>query len=185
MIIAIAIGLIVMMWPVLTKVQYEKLPHVFSTSKMWIHIGLSLFLNWIIGPLVMLSLAWATLPDLPNYRAGVILVGIARCIAMVMIWNDLARGDAEYGAILIVVNAVLQIILFSPLAILFINVIGGNRHTAVHAAYGNVAISVLIVGKQCLYYAVLSFLTPVQFTFISTLEYHWSLASSRVMASSS
>jgi len=134
-----------MMWPVLTKVQYEKLPRIFSTSKMWTHIGLSLFLNWIIGPFVMLALAWATLPDLPNYRAGVIMVGIARCIAMVMIWNDLARGDAEYGAILIVLNAVLQIILFSPIAVLFLNIIGGDRHTAVHVAYGNVAISVLIV----------------------------------------
>ena len=95
----------------------------------------------------MLSLAWATLPDLPNYRAGVIMVGLARCIAMVMIWNDLARGDPEYGAILVVINAVLQIILFSPLAVLFLNVFGHGK-TAVHVAYGNVAISVLIVGEQ-------------------------------------
>ena len=139
-----------MMWPVLTKVQYEKLPSIFSTSRIWTHIGLSLFLNWIIGPFVMLSLAWATLPDLPNYRAGVILVGLARCIAMVMIWNDLARGDSEYGAILVVINAVLQIILFSPLALLFLNVIGGNEHTAT-VAYGNVAISVLIVCETQFY----------------------------------
>jgi ACR3 family arsenite transporter len=95
----------------------------------------------------MLSLAWATLPDLPGYRAGVILVGLARCIAMVMIWNDLARGDSEYGAILVVVNAILQIILFSPLAVLFLNIIG-NGQTAVHVAYSNVAISVLIVGEH-------------------------------------
>jgi len=132
-----------MMWPLLTKVQYEKLPGIFLTSRIWIHIGLSLFLNWIVGPFVMLSLAWATLPDLPNYRAGVILVGLARCIAMVMIWNHLARGDSEYGAILVVINAVLQIILFSPIALLFLNVIGGNRQTAT-VSYGNVAISVLI-----------------------------------------
>lgn len=136
-----------MMWPVLTKVQYEKLPRIFSTSRIWTQIGLSLFLNWILGPLIMLSLAWATLPDLPNYRAGVIMVGLARCIAMVMIWNDLARGDPEYGAILVVINAVLQIILFSPLAVLFLNVFGHGK-TAVHVAYGNVAISVLIVGEQ-------------------------------------
>ncbi|KAF8802149.1 arsenical-resistance protein ACR3 [Phlegmacium glaucopus] len=142
--IPIAIGLIVMMWPVLTKVQYEKLPHIFSTSRIWTHIGISIFLNWIIGPFVMLALAWATLPDLPNYRAGVIMVGLARCIAMVMIWNDLARGDAQYGAILIVINAVLQIVLFSPLAVLFLNVISGNGQAVVHVAYGNVAISVLI-----------------------------------------
>ena len=150
-IIAIAIGLIIMMWPVLTKVQYEKLPSIFSTPRFWTHIGLSIFLNWIIGPFVMLSLAWATLPDLPNYRAGVIMVGLARCIAMVMIWNDLARGDPEYGAILIVINAVMQIILFSPLAILFLSIIGGNRTTAIHVAYGNVAISVLIVGELLSY----------------------------------
>jgi len=146
-IIAIAIGLIVMMWPVLTKVHYEKLPRIFSTSRIWTHVGISLFINWIIGPFVMLSLAWATLPDLPGYRAGVILVGLARCIAMVMIWNDLARGDSEYGAILVVINAILQIVLFSPLAVLFLNIIG-NGQTAVHVAYSNVAISVLIVGEH-------------------------------------
>ena len=96
----------------------------------------------------MLGLAWATLPDLPGYRTGVIMVGLARCIAMVMIWNDLARGDAEYGAILVIINAVLQIILFSPFAVLFINIIGGKSQIAVHVAYGDVAISVLIVSLQ-------------------------------------
>jgi len=115
----------------------------------------------------MLALAWATLPDLPDYRAGVIMVGLARCIAMVMIWNDLARGDPQYGAILIVINAVLQIILFSPLAILFLNVIGGNGQTAVHVAYGNVAISVLIVGEHS--HTPYIMLTPCG---SSTLEYH-------------
>jgi ACR3 family arsenite transporter len=108
----------------------------------------------------MLSLAWATLPDLPNYRAGVIMVGIPRCIAMVMIWNGLARGDQEYGTILVVIKAVLQIILFSPLALLFLNVIGGKGQTATHAAYGNVAISVLIVGEHTLY-ILYSILTPL------------------------
>ncbi|GJJ09305.1 hypothetical protein Clacol_003527 [Clathrus columnatus] len=86
---AIAIGLIVMMWPVLAKVQ----------RKIWIHMGISLILNWIIGPFIMLGLAWGTLPDLPGYRTGVILVGLARCIAMVMIWNQLAGGDMNYCAI--------------------------------------------------------------------------------------
>ena len=153
-----------MMWPVLTKVQYEKLPGIFLTSRIWTHIGLSLFLNWIVGPCVMLSLAWATLPDLPNYRAGVILVGLGRCIGMVMIWNDLARGDPEYGSILIVINAVLQIILFSPLALLFLNVIGGNEQTAT-VAYGNVAISVFIVCEHALYmlysiFDAFSFIVP-------------------------
>ncbi|KAF8148206.1 sodium bile acid symporter family-domain-containing protein [Crassisporium funariophilum] len=142
--VPIAIGLIIMMWPILTKVQYEKLPTIFSSSRLWTHIGLSIILNWIIGPLLMLGLAWATLPDLPGYRAGVIMVGLARCIAMVMIWNDLARGDSDYCAILVVINAVLQIVLFSPYAVLFLNIIGGAKQGAVHVAYGDVAISVLI-----------------------------------------
>ena len=150
-----------MMWPVLTKVQYEKLPAIFLTSRIWTHIGLSLFLNWIVGPFVMLSLAWATLPDLPNYRAGVIMVGLARCIAMVIIWNDLARGDQEYGAILVVINAILQIILFSPIALLFLNVIGGNAQTAT-VSYGNVAISVLIVSDTHFYTYYTTFLTPLR-----------------------
>ncbi|KAG6824625.1 hypothetical protein H0H92_006314 [Tricholoma furcatifolium] len=144
----IAIGLIVMMWPTLTKVQYELFPELFRTSRLWFHILLSLGLNWIIGPLVMLALAWATLPDLPTYRTGVILVGLARCIAMVMVWNTLARGDTEYCAVLVIVNSALQIILYSPYAVLFINIIsGGAKHggeSGIRISYGTVAISVLI-----------------------------------------
>lgn len=140
----IAIGLIVMMWPVLTKVEYERIPVLFRSKQLWIHIGISMFLNWIIGPFLMLGLAWATLPDLPHYRVGVIMVGIARCIAMVMIWNDLARGDPNYCAILVVVNAILQMILYSPFALLFINKIGHQEDTNIQVAYGKVAISVLI-----------------------------------------
>lgn len=137
-----------MMWPVLTKVQYEMLPKILSSSSAGIHISTSIVLNWVIGPFVMLGLAWATLPDLPEYRTGVILVGIARCIAMVMIWNHLAKGDSEYCAILVVINAILQIVLFSPYAIFFINVIGGAKQDSIHLAYGNVAISVLIVSMK-------------------------------------
>ncbi|KAH6911582.1 arsenite transporter [Coprinopsis sp. MPI-PUGE-AT-0042] len=142
--VPIAVGLIVMMWPILTKVQYERLPVLFKSRQLWTHIGISMVLNWVIGPFLMLGLAWATLPDLPTYRTGVIMVGIARCIAMVMIWNDLARGDADYCAILVVVNAVLQMVLFSPLSLLFINVIGGADDGQLTLDYGNVAISVLI-----------------------------------------
>ncbi|KAF8621536.1 hypothetical protein AX15_007708 [Amanita polypyramis BW_CC] len=138
----IAIGLIVMMWPILTKVQYERLFEIFSSRKIWIHIGISMALNWIVGPLIMLGLAWATLPDLPTYRTGVILVGLARCIAMVMIWNQIAHGEANYCAILVVINAIIQIVLYSPYSLLFINVIGHQR--GIHVAYGQVAISVLI-----------------------------------------
>ncbi|KAG5640808.1 hypothetical protein DXG03_006955 [Asterophora parasitica] len=142
--VPIAIGLIVMMWPILTKVQYEQLPKLFTSSRIWLHIGISLFLNWIVGPFIMLAVAWATLPELPTYRTGVILVGLARCIAMVMIWNQLARGDSEYCAILVIVNSVLQIILYSPYALLFINTIGGKSQAGVHVSYGDVAVSVLI-----------------------------------------
>ncbi|VDC07309.1 unnamed protein product [Peniophora sp. CBMAI 1063] len=139
----IAVGLIVMMWPILTKVHYEALPSLFMTWHNWLHIFISLFLNWIVGPFLMLGLAWATLPDLPEYRTGIILVGLARCIAMVMIWVGLSQGDVEYCAILVITNSLLQIVLYSPLAVLFINIIG-NDETALKVTYGNVAISVVI-----------------------------------------
>lgn len=109
-----------------------------------------MFLNWIVGPFVMLGVAWATLPDLPTYRTGVIMVGLARCIAMVMIWNQLARGDPDYCAILVVINSVLQIVLYSPYALLFINTIGGQSQADAHVSYGSVAVSVLIVREHCL-----------------------------------
>lgn len=143
--VPIAVGLIIMMIPILTKVRYESLSHTFLSRKLWIHLSFSLVLNWIVGPFVMLALAWATLPDLPTYRTGVIMVGIARCIAMVMIWNGLAGGDAEYCAILVAVNSVLQIVLYSPFAVLFVDILGGATSGGqVHLQYGEVAISVLI-----------------------------------------
>ncbi|KAF8752494.1 Sodium Bile acid symporter family [Rhizoctonia solani] len=108
--IPILLGLLIMMWPVLTKVQYERLPAIFNRRDIWVHIGISLVLNWLIAPLIMLGLAWATLPEpgLERERKGVILVGVARCIAMVLIWNGLACGDPEYCAILVCVNSLLQ-----------------------------------------------------------------------------
>ncbi|KAJ6590684.1 sodium bile acid symporter family-domain-containing protein [Mycena vulgaris] len=142
--IPIVIGLIVMMWPVLTKVQYESIPQIFRSSGIWTHIGISMFFNWIVGPLVMVGLAWATLPDLPTYRTGVIMVGMARCIAMVLIWCHLAKGDGNYCAILVVINSVLQIVLYSPYTLLFVNVVGGRDVSQTHLDYGGVAISVLI-----------------------------------------
>ena len=134
-----------MMWPILTKIRYEMLPMLFSSPRIWIQLSLSLVLNWVVGPLVMLAVAWATLPDLPTYRTGVILVGLARCIAMVMVWNQLARGNAEYCAILVVVNSVLQIILYAPYSLLFVNAIGGGSQPDIRVSYRDVAISVLIV----------------------------------------
>ncbi|KAJ6590693.1 sodium bile acid symporter family-domain-containing protein [Mycena vulgaris] len=142
--IPIVIGLIVMMWPVLTKVQYESIPQIFRSSGIWTHIGISMFFNWIVGPLVMVGLAWATLPDLPTYRTGVIMVGMARCIAMVLIWCHLAKGDGNYCAILVVINSVLQMVLYSPYTLLFVNVVGGRDVSQTHLDYGGVAISVLI-----------------------------------------
>ncbi|OZJ05479.1 hypothetical protein BZG36_01598 [Bifiguratus adelaidae] len=117
----IAIGLLVMMYPVLCKVQYEKLHAIFRLREVWIQLGISVFLNWIVGPIVMTAVAWATLFDLPGYRTGVIIIGLARCIAMVLIWNQVAQGDAEYCAILVALNSILQIVLYSPYSLLFIN----------------------------------------------------------------
>ncbi|RSH80765.1 hypothetical protein EHS25_007101 [Saitozyma podzolica] len=144
--IPIMIGLLVMMWPILTKVQYERLHLVFKTPGLWQQLLLSLFLNWVIGPFVMLALAWATLPDLPTYRTGVILVGIARCIAMVMIWNQIAQGSTDLCAILVIINSILQIALYSPLSLLMINVISNPSSTSqkIKLDYGDTAIAVLI-----------------------------------------
>ncbi|ORX53601.1 arsenical-resistance protein [Hesseltinella vesiculosa] len=145
--VPIAVGLLVMMYPVLCKVQYEKLPSLLSHRSMWQQILISVVLNWIVGPIIMTALAWATLPDLPGFRTGVILVGLARCIAMVMIWNDLAGGDPNYCAILVAINAILQIALFSPYAILFINVVPGwfgSVDDSMHLTMWPVARAVLI-----------------------------------------
>ena len=139
----VAVGLLVMMYPILCKVRFETLHHVFRERKIWIQIGFSIIANWIVAPLVMvrttsnhlssyfanssqLGLAWAFLPDKPGLRDGLILVGIARCIAMVLIWTGLAGGDSEYCAILVAVNSILQMVLFAPLAILFLQVISDH-----------------------------------------------------------
>lgn len=181
--IAIAIGLIAMMWPILTKVQYECLPTIFSSRRLWIHVGISLILNWIIGPLVMLAVAWATLPDLPTYRTGVIMVGLARCIAMVMIWNQMARGDHDYCAILVIINSVLQIILYSPYAVLFINIIGNTAESsAIHVSYGNVAISVLIVRSSSSCTQLSSMISTRLLLSCSTLVFRYSPAFSLALS---
>lgn len=146
--VPIAIGLLVMMYPVLCKLQYEQLPTIFTQRHIWVQIALSLFLNWIVGPILMTGLAWATLFDLEGYRTGVIMVGMARCIAMVLIWNQIALGKPDYCAILMVVNSVLQIALYSPLCVLFINIVptwfGGHVDSQVVLDIWPVAQSVLI-----------------------------------------
>ncbi|KAK9477310.1 sodium bile acid symporter family-domain-containing protein [Lipomyces japonicus] len=141
--VPIAVGLLVMMYPILCKVQFENLHLVFKSREIWHQLGLSIVFNWLIAPFVMLGLAWAFLPDKQDLREGLILVGLARCIAMVLIWNGLAGGDNEYCAILVAVNSLLQMVLFAPMAIFFMKVIC-HSHDHVELSYAAAAKSVAV-----------------------------------------
>ncbi|KAG5947108.1 hypothetical protein E4U59_002088 [Claviceps monticola] len=121
-----AIGLLIMMYPILCNVRYETLHVILGKIALWKQVAFSLVLNWLIAPFFMLALAWAFLPDEPSLRSGLILVALGRCIAMVLIWNNLAGGDPEYCAVLVAINYMLQMVPFAPLAVLFISVIGGS-----------------------------------------------------------
>jgi ACR3 family arsenite transporter len=116
----IAIGLLVMMYPVLAKVRYDRLDTVTGDKRL---MASSLVLNWLVGPAVMFALAWLLLPDLPEYRTGLIIVGLARCIAMVIIWNDLACGDREAAAVLVALNSVFQVIAFGLLGWFYLDLL--------------------------------------------------------------
>jgi ACR3 family arsenite transporter len=118
----IAIGLLLIIYPVLAKVKYTRIAHVVGDRRT---LALSLVLNWLIGPAVMFTLAWLMLPDLPEYRTGLIIVGLARCIAMVLIWNDLACGDRELAAVLVALNSLFQILAFSILGWLYLDAVPG------------------------------------------------------------
>lgn len=142
--IPIAIGLLVMIYPVLAKVRYDRVGVVVSDRRVLI---LSLVLNWVLGPALMFALAWLMLPDLPEYRTGLIIVGLARCIAMVLIWNDLARGDSDLGAVLVAVNSVFQILAFSALAWFYLEALPswlGLPTAGVEVSIGAIALSVVV-----------------------------------------
>ncbi|KAI1115381.1 sodium bile acid symporter family-domain-containing protein [Nemania sp. NC0429] len=141
--VPIAVGLLVMMYPILCKVRFEALADLFSHRGIWKQIGFSVLTNWIVAPFLMLALAWATLPDQPDLRTGLILVGLGRCIAMVLIWTELAGGDGEYCAILVAVNSILQVVLFAPLAVFFIRVISHGSEE-LDVPYDVVATSVAV-----------------------------------------
>ena len=142
--VPIAIGLLVMMYPVLAKVRYSDARAVAGDRKLLIS---SLVMNWLVGPALMFALAWLLLPDLPEYRTGLIIVGLARCIAMVLIWNDLACGDREAAAFLVALNSVFQVIMFGALGWFYLQLLPswlGLPTTSADFSFWAITLSVLV-----------------------------------------
>ncbi|MEV7123327.1 ACR3 family arsenite efflux transporter [Kitasatospora griseola] len=141
----IGLGLLVMMYPVLAKVRYDRLDAVTGDRRLMVS---SLVINWLVGPAVMFALAWIFLPDLPEYRTGLIIVGLARCIAMVIIWNDLACGDREAAAVLVALNSVFQVVMFGVLGWFYLDLLpawlglGDGQHLDV--SMGRIALNVAV-----------------------------------------
>lgn len=140
----IALGLLIMMYPVLAKVRYDRIGTVTGDRRLLLS---SLLLNWVVGPALMFGLAWLLLPDLPEYRTGLIIVGLARCIAMVIIWNDLACGDREAAAVLVALNSIFQVVMFAVLGWFYLSVLPGwlgLEQASISASPWEIAKSVLI-----------------------------------------
>ncbi|GAA3527671.1 arsenical-resistance protein [Aeromicrobium flavum] len=140
----IAIGLLVMMYPVLAKVRYDETQRVTGDRRL---LGASLVMNWVLGPALMFALAWLMLPDLPEFRTGLIIVGLARCIAMVLIWNDLACGDREAAAVLVAVNSVFQVVAFGALGWFYLQTLPGwlgLETTSAEFSFWSITVSVLV-----------------------------------------
>jgi arsenite transporter len=140
----IAVGLVLMMYPVLAKVRYTELDRVTGDRRL---MAASLVINWLVGPALMFALAWLLLPDLPEYRTGLVIVGLARCIAMVLIWNDLSCGDREAAAVLVALNSVFQILAFAALGWFYLQVLPGwlgLATTSAEFSVGAIVLSVLV-----------------------------------------